>query len=182
MKAVVVEKYGDPDVLTLVDIPAPHAGPGEVRIRVYAAAVNPADRMFRAGDLDAALTPDVPRPLRPGMDLAAVIDEVGVGTDTKLRRGDHVMPMATPTDKSGGAYAEYVVPPAEQVVRAPAGADHVHAATLPMSGLTARRAVDVLALPAGSWVAVTVAAGTVGGNPVRFARCAGFLVIAPRSP
>ena len=40
MKAVVVEKYGDPDVLTLVDIPAPHAGRGEVRIRMYAAAVN----------------------------------------------------------------------------------------------------------------------------------------------
>src|SRR5258708_2734311 len=182
MKAVVVEKYGDPDVLTLVDIPAPHAGPGEVRIRVYAAAVNPADRMFRAGDLDAALTPDVPRPLRPGMDLAGVIDEVGVGTDTKLRRGDHVMAMVNPIDKSGGAYAEYVVLPAEQVVRAPAGADHVHAATLPMSGLTARRAVDVLALPEGSWVAVTGAAGAVGGYAVQLARADGLHVIADASP
>jgi len=109
MKAVVVEKYGDPDVLTLVDIPAPHAGPGEVRIRVHAAAVNPADRMFRAGDLDAALTSDVPRPVRPGMDVAGVIDQVGVGTDTNLRRGDRVMAMVNPIGKSGGAYAEYVV-------------------------------------------------------------------------
>src|SRR5258707_12995734 len=93
MKAVVVEKYGDPDVLTLVGIPAPHAGQGEVRIRVYAAAVSPADRMFRVGDLDAALTSDVPRPVRPGLDAAGVIDPVGVGTDTNLQRGDGAMAM-----------------------------------------------------------------------------------------
>jgi NADPH:quinone reductase-like Zn-dependent oxidoreductase len=182
MKAVVVERYGDPDVLTLVDIPAPHAGQGEVRIRVYAAAVNPADRMFRAGDLDAKLTSDVPRPLRPGMDLAGVIDEVGDKARTDLQRGDHVMAMVNPIDKSGGAYAEYVVLPAEQVVRAPAGADHVHAATLPMNGLTARRAVDVLALPAGSWVAVTGAAGAVGGYAVQLARADGLHVIADAAP
>jgi len=113
-------------VLTLVDIPAPHAGRGEVRIRVYAAAVNPADRMFRAGDLDAVLTPDVPRPLRPGMEPRRGHRRGRRRTDTKLRRGDHVMAMVNPIDKSGGAYAEYVVLPAEQVVLAPAGADHVH--------------------------------------------------------
>ena len=182
MKAVVVEKYGDPDVLTLVDIPAPHAGRGEVRIRVYAAAVNPADRMFRVGDIDAALTSDVPRPLRPGMDVAGVIDVVGVGTDTNLQRGDPVMAMVNPIDKSGGAYAEYVVLPAAQVVRAPADTDHVHAATVPMNGLTARRALDVLALPAGSWVAVTGAAGAVGGYAVELARVDGLHVIADAAP
>jgi NADPH:quinone reductase len=182
MKAVVVEKYGDPDVLTLVDIPAPHAGPGEVRIRVYAAAVNPADRMFRVGDLDAALTSDVPRPVRPGMDVAGVIDQVGVGTDTNLQRGDPVMAMVNPIDKSGGAYAEYVVLPAAQVVRAPADTDHIHAATVPMNGLTARRALDVLALPAGSWVAVTGAAGAVGGYAVELARVDGLHVIADAAP
>jgi NADPH:quinone reductase-like Zn-dependent oxidoreductase len=182
MKAVVVEKYGDPDVLTLVAIPEPHAGRGEVRIRVYAAAVNPADRIFRVGDLDAALTSDVPRPVRPGMDVAGVIDQVGVGTDTNLQRGDRVMAMVNPIDKSGGAYAEYVVLPAAQVVRAPADTDHVHAATVPMNGLTARRALDVLALPAGSWVAVTGAAGAVGGYAVELARVDGLHVIADAAP
>lgn len=182
MKAVVVEKYGDPDVLTLVAIPEPHAARGEVRIRVYAAAVNPADRIFRVGDLDAALTSDVPRPVRPGMDVAGVIDQVGVGTDTNLQCGDRVMAMVNPVDKSGGAYAEYVVLPAAQVVRAPADTDHVHAATVPMNGLTARRALDVLALPAGSWVAVTGAAGAVGGYAVELARVDGLHVIADAAP
>src|SRR5258705_898753 len=123
MTAVVVERYGDRDVLTLVDIPAPHAGQGEVRIRVYAAAVNPADRMFRAGDLDAKLTSDVPRPLRPGMDLAGVVDEVCDKARTVLQRGDRVMAMVNPIDKSGGAYTEYGVRPAAQGVRGPAGSD-----------------------------------------------------------
>src|SRR5258707_14633010 len=108
MKAVVVEKYGDPDVLTLVDIPAPHAGQGEVRIRVYAAAVNPADRMFRAGDLDAQLTSDVPRPLPPGMVLPRVLAEGGDKARTLLQRGGRGQAAVTPTAKSGGASAEYV--------------------------------------------------------------------------
>src|SRR5882757_2943637 len=182
MKAVVVQTYGGPAVLSLVDIPVPHTGAGQVRIRVHAAAVNPADRMLRAGDLQAILTPEVPRPLRPGMDLAGVIDEVGDDADTDLQAGDHVMAMVNPIDTSGGAYAEYVVLPAQQVARAPAGVDHVHAATLPMSGLTALRALDVVGLPPGSWVAVTGAAGAVGGYAVQLARADGLRVIADASP
>jgi NADPH:quinone reductase-like Zn-dependent oxidoreductase len=182
MKAVVLDGYGGPDMLRLADVPEPHAGPGEVRVRVRAAAVNPADVLFRVGDVDAALTSEVPRPLRPGMDIVGIVDEVGPGADTDLRPGDRAMAMVVPIDRSGGAYAEYVVLDARQVVRAPAGIGDAEAATVPMNGLTARRALDVLALPEGSWIAVTGAAGAVGGYAVEMAGADGLHVIADASP
>jgi NADPH2:quinone reductase len=178
VKAVAVTEYGGPEVLRLVDLPEPHAGPGQVRIRVHAAAVNPADTLLRIGDTDAALSGVVPRPYRPGMDLAGVIDEIGEETDTDLELGDRVMAMVIPIDASGGAYAEFVVLDSRQVSRSPEGARHVEAATVPMNGLTARLALDVLALPPGAWIAITGAAGAVGGYAVELAKADGLRVIA----
>jgi NADPH:quinone reductase-like Zn-dependent oxidoreductase len=77
-----------------------------------------------------------------------------------------------------GAYAEHLVVPAESVARVPAGMSDVEAATLPMNGLTARMALDLLELPAGATVAVTGAAGAVGGYVVQLATADGFRVIA----
>lgn len=119
MKAVAVTEYGGPEVLRLVDLPEPHAGPGQVRIRVHAAAVNPADTLLRIGDTDGAMSEVVPQPYRPGMDLAGVIDEIGEETDTDLELGDRVMAMVVPIDASGGAYAEFVVLDSRQVCRSP---------------------------------------------------------------
>ncbi|WP_416959132.1 NADP-dependent oxidoreductase [Streptomyces sp. Agncl-13] len=178
MKAVAVTEYGGPEVLRLVDLPEPHAGPGQVRIRVHAAAVNPADTLLRIGDTDEALSEVVPRPYRPGMDLAGVIDEIGEETDTDLEPGDRVMAMVVPIDASGGAYAEFVVLDSRQVSRSPEGARHVEAATVPMNGLTARLALDVLSLPPGAWIAITGAAGAVGGYAVELAKADGLRVIA----
>ena len=81
-----------------------------------------------------------------------------------------------------GAYAEHVVVPAESVVRAPASATAIEAATLPMNGLTAHMALDLLELPAGATVAVTGAAGAVGGYAVQLAKAEGFRVIADAAP
>ena len=183
MKAVVVNEYGGPDVLELRDVPEPHAGPWQVRVRVHAAAVNPADTLLRVGAMDAAMSDDVPRPYRPGMDLAGILDEIGPGADAGgLEVGDRVMAMVIPTDSSGGAYAEYVVLQAKQIVRAPSNTDHVHTSTVPMNGLTAQRALDVLTLQPGAWVAVTGAAGAVGGYAVELAKAHGLNVIADASP
>jgi NADPH:quinone reductase len=178
VKAVAVTEYGGPEVLRLVDLPEPHAGPGQVRIRVHAAAVNPADTLLRIGDTDEALSEVVPQPYRPGMDLAGVIDEIGEETDTDLELGDRVMAMVVPIDASGGAYAELVVLDSRQVSRSPEGARHVEAATVPMNGLTARLALDVLSLPPGAWIAITGAAGAVGGYAVELAKADGLRVIA----
>lgn len=183
MKAVVVSEYGGPEVLGQVDSEEPHSGAGKVRIRVHAATVNPADVLLRIGDFDDALrTGTLTPPYRPGMEVAGIIDEIGPDTPTDLHIGDRVMAIVIPIDDSGGAYAEYVVVDADQVTAAPAGSSHTEAATLPMNGLTARRALDVLNLAPGETLAVTGAAGAVGGYVIQLAKADGLHVIADAAP
>lgn len=183
MRAVVVTTYGGPEVRRQVDIDEPHAGPGRLRIRVHAATVNPADVLLRMGDIDDALRAStVSPPYRPGMEVAGLVDEIGPNTTTDVRIGDRVMAIMMPIDDSGGGYAEYVVVDADQVAPAPAGSSHAEAATLPMNGLTARRALDVLNLEPGRTVAVTGAAGAVGGYVVQLAKNDGLLVVADAAP
>jgi Alcohol dehydrogenase GroES-like domain len=122
MKAIGVMTFGGPEVLHVVELPEPHAGAGEVRIRVHAASVNPTDTLFRAGSQAARLS-GRPAPYVPGMDVAGVIDELGADTDNRLKVGDRVVALVIPAGPRGGAYAEYVVVPAPSVVLAPAGVD-----------------------------------------------------------
>ncbi|WBO63302.1 NADP-dependent oxidoreductase [Streptomyces camelliae] len=178
MKAIGLTEFGGPEVLRVLDLPVPQAGPGEIRIRVHAATVNPVDTLVRRG---IAFISDAEPPYVPGMDAAGVIEQIGEGTDTDLTVGDHVMAVAV-VSGTHGAYAEHLVVPAESVVRVPTGVSAVEAATLPMNGLTARMALDMLHLPAGATVAVTGAAGAVGGYAVQLAKADGFRVIADAAP
>ncbi|MEU2114001.1 NADP-dependent oxidoreductase [Streptomyces sp. NPDC019507] len=179
MKTVGVSEFGGPEALRVFEVPEPHAGPGQVRIRVHAATVNPGDRYLRNG----ALGPTSPAPpYVPGMEAAGVLDEIGSGTATDLRLGDRVMAMADPTSPLGGAYAQYVVLPAEQVARAPQGTTHAEAATLPMNGLTARLALDLAGLSPGQTLAVTGAPGAVGGYVTEMAKADGLTVVADAAP
>jgi len=180
MKAVGVVEFGGPDDLEVVELAEPHAGPGLVRIRVHAAAVSPTDTLLRSGARAEALRAAGPPPYVPGMDAAGVLDEIGDGVDTDLRVGDHVMAIVLPSG-SHGAYSEQIVVPAESVARVPAGTSDVEASTLPMNGLTARLALDVLALRPGQTIAVTGAAGAFGGYIVQLARADGLTVIADAS-
>ncbi|MGI5253942.1 NADP-dependent oxidoreductase [Actinacidiphila glaucinigra] len=178
MKTVGVSQFGGPEALRVFEVPEPHAGPGQVRIRVHAATVNPGDRYLR----DGALGPTSPAPpYVPGMEAAGVLDEIGSDVETDLRLGDRVMAMADPRGPLGGAYAQYVVLPAAQVTRAPQGTTHAEAATLPMNGLTARLAVDLTGLSRGQTLAVTGAAGAVGGYVTQMAKADGLTVVADAS-
>ena len=178
MRAVGVVEFGGPEALRLVDLDEVHAGPGEVRLRVLATAVSPTDTHIRAGTRpDLA---DAPRPLIPGMDAAGEIDEIGPGTETDLAIGDRVMAMVSPSG-THGAYREQLVLPADSVARAPAGSTHAEASTLPMNALTARLSLDQLALPPGSTLAVTGAAGCYGGYVVQLAKADGLRVVADAS-
>jgi NADPH:quinone reductase-like Zn-dependent oxidoreductase len=179
MKAVGLFSFGGPEVLQVVDRDTPHAGPGEVRIRVGAAAVNPADTVIRSGA--SPLRFHGPEPIIPGLDVAGTIDEIGAGPNHGFSVGDRVMAMVNPTLPSGGGYAEQVVLPGSWVVPAPAGTDDAEAATLPLNGLTALRALDQLDLATGSTLAVTGAAGAVGGYAVQLAKAAGHRVLADAS-
>lgn len=180
MRAVGVTEFGGPDVLHIVELRDPQAGPGEVRIRVRAAAVNPTDTGLRAGARAAQLK-DIPPPYVPGMDAAGELDQIGPDVATDLRVGDHVMAIVVPHG-SHGAYSELLVVPAESVTRGPAGVTHAEAATLPMNGLTTRQALDRLDLAPGQTLAVTGAAGAVGGYAIQLGKAAGLLVIADAAP
>jgi len=181
MKAIGSTTFGGPDVLRELELPTPEAGPGDGRIRVHAAAENPTDALFRAGAY-AARTTDVPPPYLPGMDAAGVIDQLGPGADGRLSVGQRVVALVMPTRPQGGAYAEQIVVPAESVVPAPAGTDHAEASTLLMNAATARLALDTLALPRGATVAVTGAAGAVGGYAIELAKADGLTVVADAAP
>ncbi|MEY8039995.1 NADP-dependent oxidoreductase [Saccharopolyspora cebuensis] len=180
MRVVGATEYGGPEALRVVEVPERHAGPGEVRVRVRAAAVNPTDTYVASGDRKKAQQEQEP-PYVPGMDVAGVLDEIGEGTSTDLAVGEHVMAIVVPSGSHGG-YAESLVLPAGSVVRVPAGADDVAASTLPMNGLTARRALDLLALRPGQVLAVTGAAGAFGGYVIQLAKAEGLRVIADAAP
>ena len=180
MRAVGVTEFGGPEALHLVDVPEVHAGPGEVRLAVQAAAVNPTDTGGRSG-LYARMAGGVPEmPWIVGMDAAGVVDEVGPDTDGRLAVGDRVMAIVLPSG-SHGAYREQIVLPAASVVPVPAGVDLPAASSLPMNGLTARLALDRMELQRGDVLAVTGAAGAFGGYVVQLAKVDGLVVVADAS-
>jgi NADPH:quinone reductase-like Zn-dependent oxidoreductase len=115
------------------------------------------------------------------MDAAGVIDELGPETDNRLKVGDRVVAFVIPAGPHGGAYAEQIVVPAASVVLAPAGVDFPAASTLLLNGLTARLALDALALDAGQTMAVTGAAGAFGGYVIQLSKADGLTVITDAS-
>jgi NADPH:quinone reductase len=179
MRAVGFSRFGGPEVVEVVEIPDPVPGPGEVRIRVAAAAINPTDMGMRSGGRAAALAA-FPPPWVAGMDAAGVID--AIGADVSWRVGDRVMAVVVPMRTGRGAQAERVVVPAESVARVPEAVTLTEASTLPMNGLTTRLALDLLALTPGQTLAVTGAAGAVGGYAIELGKVAGLRVIADAAP
>lgn len=177
MKAIGLHRFGGPEVLETLALPEPQAGRGEVRIRVHAAAVNPTDILLRTGG-HAVRMPGRRPPFIPGMDASGVIDQLGPDVDHRLAVGQEVVALVPFTGPHGGAYAEQVVVPAASVVRAPRGQSLLAASTLPMNAMTARLALDTLALPRPATVAITGAAGAVGGYALQLAKAGGLTVVA----
>lgn len=176
-RAVGFLEFGGPEVLQVVEMPVTDPGPGEVSIRVAAAAVNPTDTVLRTG---VRKPPPWDPPYVPGMDAAGTIDAVGAGVDLEV--GTQVMAVVTPRRPEGGAYAERITVPAAQVVETPDGVTVEQAATLPMNGLTAVIALDALDLQPGQTLGVTGAAGVLGGYAIVLARHRGLHVVADAKP
>jgi NADPH:quinone reductase len=179
MTAIGFSRPGGPDVLERFELAVPEPGPGEVRIRTTAAAVNPTDTMYRLtgpGPKESLTAPWI-----PGMELAGVIDAVGAGV-TGWEVGQRVMAIVMPRRPLGGAYAEQVVVPADAVAAVPDAIGDAEASTLPMNGLTVLSALAHLALPRGATLGVTGAAGAVGGYAVELGRLAGLRVVADAKP
>lgn len=179
VRAVGVTTYGGPDALQVVEVPRQELGPTQVRVRVTAATVNPTDTYTRNGSRSKTGTPRGAADV-PGMDIAGVLEEIGEDAETSLSVGDRVMGIVVPRHEHG-AYREDIVLPARSIVAVPRGVDDIAASTLPMNGLTARRALDLMDLQPGQVLAVTGAAGSTGGYVVQLAKHAGLTVVADAS-
>lgn len=177
MRAIVVDSFGGPDVLRIADVPVPPVGPGQVRIRVAAATVNPVDAQTRSGVLAEAGLLAADAVIGLGWDVAGVIDEIASDV-TGFAPGDPVIGLSDRLDVPLGAQADYAVLDATAVARAPRRATPEQAATLPLNGLTAAQSLDLLALRPGDTVLVTGAAGAVGGFAVQLAVARGVRVVA----
>jgi NADPH:quinone reductase-like Zn-dependent oxidoreductase len=172
MKAVTFTEYGDPEVLHVADVDEPHAGPGQIRIAVRAAAVNPIDWKVRSGMLREVMP--VSFPAIDGREAAGVVDEVGADV-TGVAVGDEVFGFTV-----GGAAAEYAV--LDESARKPARLSWEQAAALPVAVETSARVFGVLGGPhAGQTIVINGAAGGVGSVAVQLARLRGARVIGTAS-
>jgi NADPH:quinone reductase-like Zn-dependent oxidoreductase len=171
MRAVSYAQFGGPEVLHVADVPMPQPGPGQVRVRVAASVVHPVDLMIRSGRFPAPLPTSLP--YTPGWDVAGTVDAIGPGVEGFLAGAD-VIGFTPWLRTTAGAHAEYVVLDAAWLAPAPTEVPATAAATLPTNGLAAAQALDLLALPPGSAVLVTGAAGQVGGFVLALARAAGL--------
>ncbi|MDT7797309.1 MAG: hypothetical protein QOI78_742, partial [Actinomycetota bacterium] len=168
MFAARFERFGPPEVLSVGALPEPHAGPGEVRIRVRAAGVSPVDLAIRAGKSRSPIT----LPHIPGVDAAGVVDE-GPGI------GDEVF-GAVDVARLGGASAEFAVlafwapkPPSMPWEQAGGAASGIETAT---------RALDLLDVGAGSTLLIDGASGGVGSLAAGLALARGARVLGTGAP
>ena len=176
MRALRYEHFGPPDVLHVADIAEPTPKPGEVKVRVHAASLNPLDWKNRAGHM--RLVPLIGRPPR-GMGCDFAGDIVGVGGGATARHvGERVFGMVSPFPRDG-ALAEYLIIAADRVVPIPEDVSYEQAAALPIAGGTALLALmDDANLTAGQRVLITGAAGGVGHFAVQLAKHLGAHVVA----
>ncbi|MFE0249368.1 NADP-dependent oxidoreductase [Streptomyces sp. NPDC059010] len=169
MRAAVVNAFGGPEVVEVVEAEVPEPGARQVRIKVAAAALNPVDAGVRAGVFGGA-----GKRIGLGWDVAGTVDAVGVGSAWTV--GDQVVALDYGMVKPLGTHAEYVVVDTDAAAKAPVTVDAVHAATLPLNALTAVQALDRLELTPGQSLLVTGAAGAVGGYAVQLAAHRGIPV------
>jgi NADPH:quinone reductase-like Zn-dependent oxidoreductase len=160
MRAIRFSRFGGPEVLELVELPDPHPGPGQIRVAVRAAAVNPIDWKMRSGAMGGDL------PQTTGREVAGVVDELGEEV-TDVAPGDAVFGFAA----GGGGAAELAL--ASDYALIPPSLDFAGAAGLPVAAETAVRTMDLLGVGAGTTVLVNGAAGAVGGSALQIARARG---------
>jgi NADPH:quinone reductase-like Zn-dependent oxidoreductase len=177
MKAVRIHEYGGVDVLRFEDAPRPEPGPGEVLVRIHAAGVNPVDWKVRAGYVKDWLKYKLP--MIPGWDFSGVVESMGPGVDG-WRASAEV--YARPDLSRDGAYAEFIAVRESEIAAKPKSLDHVHAAAIPLAGLTAWQALfDAGGLAPGQKVLIHAAAGGVGHFAVQLAKWKGAFVAGTAS-
>ncbi|MFD0349863.1 NADP-dependent oxidoreductase [Kitasatospora aburaviensis] len=172
-RAIGFSEFGGAEVLRPMEVELPAPGPGQVRITVRTAGVNPLDHKLRAGAMTELIP--VTFPVVTGYEAAGVVEAVGEGV-TAWRVGDEVF---GPT--WGGAHAEHVLVEAEKLARKPAGLGWAEAAAIPVAAETSWRVLDLLGVESGQTLLVHGAAGGVGTVLLQFARSRGIRVVGTAS-
>jgi NADPH:quinone reductase len=177
MRAMVITKFGGPDVFKLREIERPQPRPGEVLVRVVASGTNPVDAKIR----QAGSWAGIPFPAVLGYDVSGIVEEIGPGV-SGLQPGDEVFFTPEIFGNPHGSYAEFTIASERIVARKPDGLSHIEAAGIPLAGGTAWEAViRRLAVRPGETVLIHGGAGGVGSFAVQFAKAAGAQVIATAS-
>lgn len=169
MKAIVLEQYGGPEVLSIQEIPTPRPGPGSVLMEIHATALNRADLLQRRG----LYPPPDPKPAHevPGLEAAGVVRDMGPEV-SGVHIGDRVMALLP-----GGGYAEATVVPARMLIHMPDSLSFEQAAAIPEAFLTAYDGLVQLAVKMGDWVLIHAAASGVGTTAIQLAKAMGARVI-----
>ena len=175
-KAAVVRTPGGPDSIEIIDVPVAEPGPGEVRVRIAAAAVNPVDLAVAGGVFHGMGLINQPDHTGLGWDFAGTVAAAGPGVDLAI--GARVAGLVDGFDRDFGTYAEQLIVPAANLAVVPGGLDLAAASTVPLNALTAAQILDLLGdAPAdGNRLLVTGAAGAVGAYVASLAQDRGWQV------
>ncbi|WIV55909.1 NADP-dependent oxidoreductase [Amycolatopsis nalaikhensis] len=174
MRMITQHSFGGPEVLTVVDAPAPRPLPTEVLVRVAAIGLNPLEPRLRAGEFPLLGQP----PFVLGWDISGVVETAATW---RFRPGDEVFGMPL-FPRAAGAYAEFVAAPALHLVRKPPSLSHVEAAALPVVGLTAWQGlVDHGGVTEGHRVLIHGGGGGVGHVAIQLAKALGAHVVTTAS-
>ena len=177
MKAVIINKYGNEDVLEYTDAPRPQPKADEILIKVHAAAVNPVDWKIRESGGERF---GLELPIILGGDIAGTVEEVGIEVES-FKQGDAVYGMTVTGGFSGG-YAEYAIAKADGIAPKPDSISFEEAAAIPIAALTAWQSIfDLSDLQSGQRILITGASGGVGSMAVQFAKAKGAYVIGTAS-
>lgn len=177
MNAVRMHSYGGPEVLWCEEVERPAVRVGKVLVRVFAAGVNSLDWQVREGFLGEKINCRLPFTM--GWDFSGVVEAVGEGV-TAYQKGNEVYGRADM--ENGGAYAEYIEVSEREIALKPKSIEHVQAAALPFSALTAWQTLfDAARLQAGQKVLIHAAARGVGHIAVQLAKWKGAYVIGGAS-
>src|ERR687893_2126334 len=173
-RTAVVRTPNGPDSIEIVEVPVVEPGPGQVRVEVAAAAVNPVDLGVAAGLFHGRGLVHQPDHTGLGWDFAGTVAAAGPGVDLPV--GSRVAGLIDGFDRDFGTYAEQLVVPAGDVAIVPDGLDLTTAASVPLNSLAAAQMVDLLGAGDGRRLLVTGAAGALGGYVIPLAQDRGWQV------
>jgi NADPH:quinone reductase-like Zn-dependent oxidoreductase len=173
-RTAVVRTPGGPDSIEIIDVPVVEPGPGQIRVEIAGATVNPVDLALAAGVFHEMGLVHQPDHTGLGWDFAGTVTAAGPEVDLPV--GSRVAGLLAGFDRDFGTYAERLVVPARDTALVPEGLDLVTAATVPLNGLAAAQLVDLLGDGGGRSLLVTGAAGALGGYVVSLAQDRGWRV------